>query len=348
MLIAVLNWLLKLCGAALYVLHLHPLIMRLNRRSPKVLLFHACEGAETDFTRGLHANTTPARLRAQLDYLTRHYQIVPLACLETDEVPDYAVVLTFDDGYRSVKENALPLLRERGLEATTYLVTDVVGNHRMVWVNQLNWLLRNYSAVARPLAARLLGLAETESVRQVIEAARKAYDPERLQGLLAAIHAAVGIDVEQMCRNCRLYLDWDDVEEMSRQGMTFGNHTATHPNLAQLTEEEERCELMRARQALETCDGAVNSLAYPFGNFSAVSRELASELGFATIMLVGGANRPFDRHGIGRLVLSGASAPVLFAELEVVPPVKALVKAALRAARGGVRRSLRACTSAKS
>ena len=38
-----------------------------------------------------------------------------------------AVAITFDDGFRSVEEIAAPLLREHGLPATVFVVTDHVG-----------------------------------------------------------------------------------------------------------------------------------------------------------------------------------------------------------------------------
>jgi peptidoglycan/xylan/chitin deacetylase (PgdA/CDA1 family) len=326
---AVFDWFFKMSGVVLYLLHLHRFIMRMNRRSPKVLVFHACEEAESDFLRGLRVNTTPARLRAQLDYLTRHYRVIPLDRLGAAGCPDYAVVLTFDDGYLSVKRNALPLLRERGLPATAYVVTDVIGNRRMVWVNELNWFLHRHPAVARPIAARYLGGRATTSVPATIERARQRYEPVRMDALLAELRSAAGVDVRRLYGDSRLYLDWQDVEEMCGQGITFGNHTATHPNLARLTEAQQHGELVRARAALAGWSGAANSLAYPFGNHNAISRALAQNLGFESVMAVGGVNRPLDRYGIARVVVFGGSAPLIFAELEVLAPVKALIRSAV-------------------
>jgi peptidoglycan/xylan/chitin deacetylase (PgdA/CDA1 family) len=43
-------------------------------------------------------------------------------------LPEKPVVLTFDDGYRDNYTNAFPLLRERGMTATFFLVTDFINN----------------------------------------------------------------------------------------------------------------------------------------------------------------------------------------------------------------------------
>jgi peptidoglycan/xylan/chitin deacetylase (PgdA/CDA1 family) len=120
-------------------------------------MYHACEGAESDFTRGLSINTTPARFAAQLDFLQKYYRVVPLESLGGDAQPDRAVVITFDDGFRSVYEHVLPILRARNLPATCYLVTDRIDNNSAIWINELNWFLRRHRAVAKDLVAHRLG-----------------------------------------------------------------------------------------------------------------------------------------------------------------------------------------------
>lgn len=45
-------------------------------------------------------------------------------------LPEKPVVLTFDDGYRDNYTNAFPLLRERGMTATIFVVTDFMDEER--------------------------------------------------------------------------------------------------------------------------------------------------------------------------------------------------------------------------
>ena len=76
-------------GIVLYYSGLDRLIIRLNRRSPKVLMYHACEHSENDFIRGLSINTTPQQLAAHLGYLFSRYRVVSLADL-LESIPDRA------------------------------------------------------------------------------------------------------------------------------------------------------------------------------------------------------------------------------------------------------------------
>jgi len=49
-------------------------------------------------------------------------------------LPDRPVVITFDDGYRDNYENAFPLLRERGMVATIFVITDFIDEQRPAYL----------------------------------------------------------------------------------------------------------------------------------------------------------------------------------------------------------------------
>jgi|GEM_PF-4266152 len=67
----------------------------------------------------------------RVQHITLHYTpcslIECVRALETGvEMPENAVVLTFDDGYRDVFEHAWPVLREAGVPFTVFLTTGFV------------------------------------------------------------------------------------------------------------------------------------------------------------------------------------------------------------------------------
>ena len=77
----------------------------------------------------------------QMRYLkTHHYRVITLDELHEflqlrRQLPRRAVVLTFDDGYRSFLSYAYPVLKELGFSATLFVYTDYVGAGR----NSLGW-----------------------------------------------------------------------------------------------------------------------------------------------------------------------------------------------------------------
>ena len=189
-------------GLLLYYSGLAPLVIWLRRRSPRVLMFHAVEDEESDFIRGLSINTRPAQFAAQLEFLKRHYQIVPMSAYGIEPLPARAVVITFDDGFRSVYQHAFPLLKAAGVAATCYLSTDVIGNRSMIWLNELTWFLHRHPSRAR---ANRFGLAGTDRdvarAVSLIERLIASYD--RLQNRRAApeeLRASIGIAPEAVAR----------------------------------------------------------------------------------------------------------------------------------------------------
>ncbi len=80
------------------------------------------------------------RFAEQMDWLARNdYRVVPLSALEDflqgrRALPERAVVITIDDGYKTVYQYAYPILRKHGFPATVFLYTDFVGAG-----DALNW-----------------------------------------------------------------------------------------------------------------------------------------------------------------------------------------------------------------
>ncbi len=324
---------LTLVGMGLYRAGLGRLVAHLNRQAPKVLMLHCCEAAQTDFTRGLAINTTPSRFASYLQFLSRYYRFIPLAELLHGSPPEYAVAITFDDGFRSVYEQAWPLLRSRGLAATCCLTTNVIGNRALIWINELNWFLHRHGKVARPIVAGLLGLSPRLSASKLVESARLLKNPYETNEILKRLRAEIGCEPAAIAGSHRLHLDWREIEEMAAGGMAFGNHTCSHPMLENLTDDQARSEIREAGSVLARLPGACQILAYPFGSHNASTVRVARELGYVCLLEVEGTNSPLDLASIGRINVSSMSTAALFARMEIVEPVKSALKRGFRRTR---------------
>ena len=82
----------------------------------------------------------------QMAYLAdNNFQVIPLAQLEKMlarklAIPPKAVVITIDDGYRSIYNIAYPILKKYNLPATVFLYTDFVGGSAALSWKQLREL----------------------------------------------------------------------------------------------------------------------------------------------------------------------------------------------------------------
>ena len=91
----------------------------------------------------------PAKFRAQMEHLASEgYRaidaVTALDLLYADELEPKQVALTFDDGFKDIEENALPVLTELGFTATVFVATEVMdGTARYLWAPEdarlLDW-----------------------------------------------------------------------------------------------------------------------------------------------------------------------------------------------------------------
>ncbi len=118
-------------GAAAIGLSLRYNWWRVPRKGVPLLMYHHVTD-ELNGTGLAKLRVTPRSFARQLDWLQDHgYQAVSLSRALSPNPPAKPVVLTFDDGYANFYEEAWPLIRERGMQATVFIVTGSVdGTNR--------------------------------------------------------------------------------------------------------------------------------------------------------------------------------------------------------------------------
>ncbi|MEQ1831110.1 MAG: polysaccharide deacetylase family protein, partial [Pirellula sp.] len=91
---------------------------------------------------------TTAEFRSCIDYLVKHYYIATLnEILTSDEVDTDgkpALLITFDDAYRSVYTNALPMLREEGIPAVFFVNAALIGNRTLSTDNLVTYIANTF------------------------------------------------------------------------------------------------------------------------------------------------------------------------------------------------------------
>ncbi|MCZ7596508.1 MAG: polysaccharide deacetylase family protein [Gammaproteobacteria bacterium] len=86
-----------------------------------VMLYHAVFERPPDALAGGLHNVRPSALRAQLEAVGRHFEFVDADTIAALPDPRGHAAVTFDDGYRSVFDSALPVLESLGIPFTVYL-----------------------------------------------------------------------------------------------------------------------------------------------------------------------------------------------------------------------------------
>lgn len=236
----------------------------LHRSRLPILCYHSVvNGSEPAWARdggGLHLPV--AQLRAQLEFLSRHYQVVALsdavAELEAGRRPrPRSVAITFDDGYANNLALAAPLLVEYGFPATIFLATDYVGRSLFWWDDPR---------------------AQQEDRRAMLRAA-SLHERRRLL-------AGWGVDPGPI--DALRPATWDECRA-APPNIQFGGHSAAHRLLNEIPANEARAELDACKQALsiELRERSVPLFCYPAGQWTDAVRASLPAAGFKAAVTAG-------------------------------------------------------------
>jgi peptidoglycan/xylan/chitin deacetylase (PgdA/CDA1 family) len=234
----------------------------------------------------------------QLDFLSRHYQPVTVdtvaaAIVAGETLPDNALLLTFDDGYREHYDMVMPRLIDRGMHGAFYPVASAVAEGRLLDINKLHFILaaaQSADAVVAALHGELdrhrlqWSLPPNESfvsrlaTPSRLDPASVAYVKRMLQYELPAslrdtivtslLRRFVSEDERGFCEE--LYMDRRQLRAMADAGMHIGSHGYSHLWLNRVDQATQEDDIDRSLAFLESILGQRDgwTFCYPFGGWS--------------------------------------------------------------------------------
>jgi len=172
-------------------------------------------------------------------------------------LPERPVLITFDDGYRSVLTIGAPVLRELHLPAVLFACTDPMERRSLLWFD---------------------AVASSEGEAAVDAWKKRRYDEWR--------PGCADLAQRVKDEDPRALLTPFDVAALSRQdGIEIGAHTARHPILSGASPAEQFAEIEESRSAIERWTGRpVRAFAYPNGrpdlDYNEATTSILDQLGF--------------------------------------------------------------------
>jgi peptidoglycan/xylan/chitin deacetylase (PgdA/CDA1 family) len=221
------------------------------------------------------ADAGPEQFRRQMEFLARYGTPIGvdelLRALEGAPLPKNPVMVTFDDGYRSCHDVALPILRAVGMRATFFVASGYINDRKLYWWERVALILNQ----ARRFTAQLTYPKPFEIDRRVTTAHRVLVNIVKntqnldIKRFLDELASAFGIEwndeIEVMHAN-NLIMNWDQVRALSRAGMDVESHTRWHRVLQTLDDGMLADELAGSKADLEHQLGRpVRAIAYPVG-----------------------------------------------------------------------------------
>src|SRR5438105_8772564 len=125
-------------------------LLRLRGRAPvptvSIITYHHVADHEPGYPYDPDvADATPAQFRWQMEALAKHCTPIGidelLRAIEGAPLPKNPVMVTFDDGYLSCHDTALPILRAVGIRATFFIATHYINERRLYWWERVAMLV---------------------------------------------------------------------------------------------------------------------------------------------------------------------------------------------------------------
>jgi len=250
---------------------------------------------------------SPVDFKRQLDWLSETYRIIGYPDLQdvingsrslaTDEA-----LLTFDDGFRDHFDIVFPILQKRGLSGLFFVGgTTLEADPKVLNVHKTHFLLATLGVdrfvTALNTETKNLLVSRSEGLRWKRDVYR--YDEINEQEIKHILNYEIPItDADKVLKDLfgihignevsfakELYLNRDQIKQMSAAGMTFGFHTQRHRVLSRLSLDEQRAELSDGVKLIRklTNQQAV-PFCFPYGHahtYNNDTLDVLGEIGYA-------------------------------------------------------------------
>ena len=255
---------------------------RRNAKTLTVVMFHRvlpqsemiASGADPLYT------VTPQFLAGCVTFLRKHYAIVHLddvlnARKGSAPLPDNALLITFDDGWRDNLCYAAPALAD--VPWTIFVSTDALAAPDCWWQEVLLWSLRTGAATEEQLWRLSGGEPEFGGVDE----------SHALLMRFAALPANVRDDLLAPYRTRlrvagQMMLSPADLTTLMTHGTSIGAHGASHLPMAHLSASDVKTDLLRAGDRIMDWTGSqdVPPMSFPHGSYNAEVVSVARAAGY--------------------------------------------------------------------
>jgi peptidoglycan/xylan/chitin deacetylase (PgdA/CDA1 family) len=251
------------------------------------------------------ADVAPAQFRRQMETVARYGTPIGIddliRALAGGPLPRNPVMVTFDDGYRSCYDAALPILRAVGVRATFFVATSFISERRLYWWERIAILVgrsrRKAAQISYP-SVMMLDLDDSELHDKLTDIVKNTAELD-VERFLSELGVALGVEwtPEIETRHAdELIMTWDQVRALARAGMDVESHGRRHRVLQTLDDATLTDELTGSRRELEAQLGRpVRAVAYPVG------RRINGELRIRAALAAAGYQLGMSNHsGVNR------------------------------------------------
>jgi peptidoglycan/xylan/chitin deacetylase (PgdA/CDA1 family) len=310
----------------------------LGKNYTKILLYHSIDETENIFIRGTRIWTSPDKFNKHLKYLTAKYHIISLKdfieFLNKGKPLKRSVILTLDDGFADNYSVAFPYLKKYKAPATILLTTECIENKKPIWIQELNYLFNTIGV--EPIRDIVVSLSRKLNIDKIIgnrfsktvlrksveEYFRYSLNLRQREKMMAAVYRKFNLPRRNIFSENKIFLNWKQIKIMCADGLTIGNHGASHTPLSCLSARQQYQEIKRSKRLIGNKIGTeFIPFSYPFGglqDFNTLSERLIKQEGHSCILTAEPKlnHSQSSKYRLGRIAIENIPVYLLAFEME--------------------------------
>lgn len=255
-----------------------------GKSAPLIFYYHRVCNPEDDFLSSPDLVVSKNNFERQMEFIKEEFNVLPLDVMidhfkkgKTLSCRDIAI--TFDDGYIDNYVNAYPILKKYGIPASIFLTTGYIGSNNLLWWDRLSLIIKamrganitwdDFSSglLTRELKNLLSNEKKLKRSLTPLTNYLKSVGLHKRESIIQYLGKII-LKSDNLLSHQRVFLSWQEIKEMSGNGITFGSHSHTH---AILTEMDDACmnrEISLSKELIrENIGSEPEGFSYPDGCF---------------------------------------------------------------------------------
>lgn len=238
-----------------------------------------------------HVSTT--QFARDLEYYRKHFRILSLReafhqdLVSNDPRPWLAV--TFDDGFVNNLRYALPILTKFDVPATIFVLSATIKNEHFVnWADLIDVLARRTESKKIRFLNKVYHVksghfVSSENENQTLVETIKNAGPERCSDLNELMNVLWSDN--ELIRRYGEHFKLMNLKELreccSSPLIEIGSHSKMHYNLGRMSDTVAHLDILESKTEIEAAlQTPIESLAYPDGDYSARTKDIAESIGY--------------------------------------------------------------------
>ena len=268
-----------------YYSGINHLFYKIGNRKTFFLVYHRVLDINSNFSfnRSL-VSSSVGSFKRQMQYLSERYNVISLEKFceyhkKKISPPKNSVIITLDDGYRDNYKHVYPILKKHKLPATIFIATDAIEENVLLWWDKVAYIINkskiNYFEIKELGKYSLRNKYEKLKALRIISLKLKNMEEIKKNYLIEELICILKVKIPDIKKNKRLFLRWNEIKEMSTDGILFGSHTASHTILTNISIAETHKEIRNSKYILEkNISKKIKYFSYPNGYYSDFDNEI--------------------------------------------------------------------------